>query len=266
MPVPRAGKRRHAMSEVYRWDPDSGSNRDVPDNYICLAQVMKEIAGDDTLKFVLLGKNKQETMFEVSGDGFLVNGEPVTDGHARVYISRYKKNFERFFMEAATKKGTPRTIISRFHIAKLADKAGTASSTINMKFVENGRTVTLGIMRRNGRPAFELDGKTISRDEGEAFIDAHYMDFLIGYKDALAGTDPTKAAAADAKRRTQKQRREAVGISSGYEDGRLKVNIAGILNNEKEKDEMRREMRAEGKLVLSQSFFERKRKGYVPDE
>ena len=63
------------MSKVYRWNPDSGSNRDVPDNYICLAQVMKEIAGDDTLKFVLLGKDKQETMFEVSGEGFLINGE-----------------------------------------------------------------------------------------------------------------------------------------------------------------------------------------------
>lgn len=237
-----------------------------PDDFICTAQMMKEIAGDDTLRFVLVGKNGTETEYAVTGESFYINGEPVTDGTIRVHISRYRKNFERFFIEAATRHGVPGTVVSRFYIAKLADMAGNRPDPIEISFTNKGKTATLGIRRIDKCPAFELDGIKISRQEGEKFIMDHYLDFITGYKKALSGRASAKAAATKAKMEQRRQRRRAAGISSQYVDGELKVNISTILNNEKEKDEMRRGAQ-DKKLSFADSFFKKETKrGYVPDD
>ena len=254
------------MPRENRFMPGSKKTGTSPDNYICTAQMMKEIAGDNTLRFVLIGKDGTETEYTVTREGFYINGESVTDGNIRVHISRYRKNFERFFMEAAKKHGVPETVVNRLCIAKLADIAGSKPDPVEILFTDKGKSVTLRIRRIDKCPAFELDGVEISRQEGENFIMNHYLDFITGYKKVLSGHVPAKAAATKARKELQKQRRLAAGISSQYVDGKLKVDISTILNNEKEKNEMRREAQDKG-LTFADDFFKKeKKRGYVPDE
>ena len=194
------------MPRENRFMPGLKKTGTSPDNYICTAQMMKEIAGDNTLRFVLIC------------------------------------------------------------IAKLADIAGSKPDPVEILFIDKGKSVTLRIRRIDKCPAFELDGVEISRQEGENFIMNHYLDFITGYKKVLSGHVPAKAEATKAKKELQKQRRLAAGISSQYVDGKLKVDISTILNNEKEKNEMRREAQDKG-LTFADDFFKKeKKRGYVPNE
>lgn len=240
-------------------------NRENPDDFICLSKVMKEIAGETPVRFVIIDKADNEIEIEVSSGGYRIAGVERTDEDARVFISRNRKDFESFFMEAAARNGARSSIMQKIYMAKLADIAGKNSVPAKIRFSGDRGDTILEVSREDDEAVFRLDGKVISRRQAYDYISARYTDFLIAYKGAVKGTE--KISADDKKKEERrKEKRAAVGIKSEMHNGKLEMNIDHLLGGEKQKENSRRHMKASDRMPLSEDFFKQKRHGYVPSD
>ena len=240
-------------------------NREDPDDFICLSQAMKEIAGNNTISFVIIDRSGNEIPIEISGSGFRIAGIDRADQAARIFISRHRTDFEGFFMEAAGKQGIRGDVMEKIYLAKLADISGKNNVPAKVEFPDGHGRLTLYVSRENDEASFRLGGKKISKEEAESFVRSRYTDFLIGYKKAAKGTEETYQPDDEKKRKRREAKRAAAGIRSEFEDGHLKMNIDRILGQEKEKEDTKRSMKAPDSMPLSEDFFKKKRHGYVPD-
>jgi hypothetical protein len=240
-------------------------NRETPDDFICLSQAMKEIAGSSRIRFVIVDEAENEIPIEISEDGYNIAGVDRSDHDARVFISKHRTDFEGFFMEAAGKQGIRGDVMEKIYLAKLADISGKNNTPAKVSFPDSSGEVILMVSRENDEASFRLGGKKISKSEAEAFVRSRYTDFLIGYKAAAKGTEEEYQQKDDRAEKRRAAKRAAAGIESEFEDGKLRMNINKILGQEKQKEETKRNMKAPDKMPLSEDFFKKKRHGYIPD-
>lgn len=168
------------------WKKIKESRKKSPDSVRCLLGYMLRASRDREFSFTMIDGQSGEEIPVVFNNGKTWVMENETDADTMlVWLSRYSKDFERLFYEAAQETVGKRELAMGFAVAKLADLSGKKDRPAKVAVSSGTSTHVVEITRSGKAPVYRIDGIQTSPEEAEQFIRDRYISFMVGYKAAV---------------------------------------------------------------------------------
>ena len=175
-----------AYNKPKSWKKIKEAKKKGPDGFRCLLGCMLRSSKGREFRFTIVDEKSGNEIPVVFNDGkaWIMGSEADADT-VLVWMSRYPKDFERLFYEAAQETVGKRELAMGFAIAKLADLSGRKERPAKVVVASGTSAHVVEITRSGKAPVYKIDGIQTDTHEAERFIHDSYIAFMIGYKAAV---------------------------------------------------------------------------------